>query len=62
MTTENRYGSHVLTIDWRDDYAVVKLEDLSQLRFPLLWSKHMTREQAWATRYLFTRIGPFETM
>lgn len=60
--TENRYGSHIMTIDWHDNYATVRVEDLAQLRFPLIWSKQMTKEQAWAVRYMFTRIGYFEVV
>lgn len=62
MTTESRYGSHVMTITWHDSYATVKIEDLAQLRFPLLWSKQMSKDQARAARHLFEQIGYFEVI
>jgi len=64
------YGSKVMTlrpisktvvIDGRDTTIIsdaqIKLEDLSELRFPLLWSKQFPIKEAHAFLHLFEATG-----
>ena len=68
-TTSARYGSRVLTAtfwietdrrgnpDIANSYAQLKLEDLGELRFPLIWSRGVTVEQAHAAIEIFEATG-----
>lgn len=56
------YGSHRLVIRYFADSnkAQISLEDISEFRFPLLWSHTVTDDQANAALELFRMIGPFD--
>ena len=58
---KERYGSYILTIRYFLDGkgASVKMEDLAELRFPLLWSETMTVEKANACLDFFKSVGYF---
>ena len=68
-TTSARYGCKILTANFwiakdergrvnnTDSYAQIKLEDLGLLRFPLIWSKSVTPEQAHAALKIFEATG-----
>ena len=68
-TTSARFGSQVLTAtfwietdrhgkpDLTKSYAQIKLEDLGELRFPLIWSQGATVEQAHAALAIFEATG-----
>lgn len=44
---KERFGSHVLKIEYRgDDFAQVRVDDLSNLKFPMLFSLPMSYEMA----------------
>ena len=43
-----------------DTLVQVKMYDLGAIRFPLVWSTYLTREQAQAAFELFQVIGYFE--
>ena len=61
-TIERRYGSYVMRIRYfaNDPHAQVTIEDISLLRFPLLWSRPMTDQQANGAMKLFDAIGYFD--
>ena len=68
-TTSARYGGRVLTAtfwietdrhgnpDIAKSYAQLKLEDLGEIRFPLIWSQSVTVEQAHAALKIFEATG-----
>lgn len=60
--TEHRYGQYILKTTWyRDaDVADVFVRDISEIRFPLKWSKRMTKAQAHGAIQLFESIGYFD--
>ena len=62
MTTlEYRYGPYLLSIRYQgNDYAQVTMYDISELRFPLLWSTGMTYSAANGAKALFESIGYFD--
>lgn len=56
-----RYGHHTIEIDYRDnDYAQVTINDLSNIRWPLVWSSGMTYKQANAALEIFKAVGYFD--
>lgn len=61
-TISESYGSYRLTIRYfaNSNKASVKMEDVSKLRFPLLWVHHMTDEQANAALDIFKAVGYFD--
>jgi hypothetical protein len=60
--TEYRYGQYILKAVWyRDaDAADVSVRDISEIRFPLKWSKRMTKAQAHGAIQIFEAIGYFD--
>ena len=60
--SEYRYGHYILKVTWyRDaDVADVSVRDISEIRFPLKWSKRMTKAQAHGAIQLFESIGYFD--
>lgn len=57
-TITERYGSHVLKIDYKgNDFAQVSVEDLSCFNFSLIFSRHMTYAQANSYLEIFKAIG-----
>ena len=68
-TTAARYGSKVLTANFwiitdkhgnpnlAKSHAQLKLEDMGELRFPLIWSQGATVEQAHAAIEIFEATG-----
>ena len=68
-TISARYGSRVLTAmfwietdkrgnpDLANSYAQLKLEDLGEIRFPLIWSQNVTVAQAHAAIEIFEATG-----
>ena len=61
-TLTESYGPYRLTIRYfaNSNRASVKMEDVSKLRFPLLWVHHMTDEQANAALDIFKAVGYFD--
>ena len=61
-TIKEGFGSYHLTIRYfeNSNKAQVTMEDISALRFPLLWSVPMNDEQANAALDLFKAIGYFD--
>lgn len=57
-----RYGSHQMKVRYfaNSNRAQVTMYDLSELRFPLLWSATLTDDQANAARDIFKTTGFFE--
>lgn len=55
-----RQGSHVLEVTYYDNYANVKVEDLSSFRFPLLYADTMKKDQANSYLELFKKRGYVE--
>lgn len=54
------YGKYRMSIDRRGDIAQVSVYDVSNLKYPLMWSKSLTNEQADAAKEMFEAIGYFE--
>lgn len=52
-----RYGHYKLEITYREKFASVKVEDLSSLKFPLIFSEHMSKEQANVYLEMFKELG-----
>ena len=59
-TIKERYGSHILTITYFEKSAKVTVEDLSEIKFPLIYSDIMTKENANAYLELFKECGYIE--
>lgn len=60
-TITEGFGSYRLRIDYKgNDFAQVTIEDVAQIRFPLMWSRPMTYAQANGALALFKMIGFFE--
>lgn len=61
-TIERRYGHYIMKLRYMANcnHVQVSIEDISLLRFPLMWSKPMTDEQANAAMTLFEAIGYFD--
>lgn len=61
-TLQRRYGSYIMTVRHLADCdkAQVSIEDISLLRFPLLWSRQLSDQQAHAAMALFESIGYFD--
>ena len=61
---EYSYGKYRLKIrypaDETKDFASVSMSDVSQLRFPLLWSMGMNKSQAAGAIELFKQTGYFD--
>ena len=59
---ESMYGGYRMKIRYSDneDFAQVSVYDLSNLRFPLMWSKGMSKAQANGAKALFEASGYFE--
>lgn len=57
-----RFGHYKLTIRYfaNSNKAQATMEDLSALRFPLLWSHPLTDEQANSALDIFMAIGYFD--
>jgi hypothetical protein len=58
-----RYGHYILSVRYpseEQDFAVVTMKDLSQLRFPVIWSSPMTKSQANGAIELFKQIGFYD--
>ena len=61
---EYRYGHYKLSVRYpskEKDFASVTMTDLSQLRFPLMWSSPMTKAQANGAIKLFKNIGYYDS-
>ena len=43
---KERYGSHILAITYFENSAKVTVEDLAEIKFPLIYSDIMTKENA----------------
>ena len=56
-TIEVRYGSHILTITYFENSAKVTVEDLAEIKFPLIYSGIMTKENANAYLEIFKVCG-----
>lgn len=52
-----RYGHYELEITYHEKFASVKVEDLSSLKFPLIFSEHMSKEQANVYLEMFKELG-----
>ena len=52
-----RYGGYKMEVEKRGNVFQVTVYDLGNLRFPLMWSKTMTAEQAKGAIDLFQAIG-----
>lgn len=61
-TITEGYGSYRLTIRYLADSnkATVKMEDVSKIRFPLLWVHTLTDNQANAALDIFKAVGYFD--
>lgn len=55
-----RYGSHILTITYYENSAKVTVEDLAEIKFPLIYSDIMTKENANAYLEIFKACGYIE--
>ena len=55
-----RYGSHILTITYYENSAKVTVEDLAEIKFPLIYSDIMTKESANAYLEIFKACGYIE--
>ena len=63
MTTiQERYGSHILTITYFKNSAKVTVEDLAEIKFPLIYSDIMTKEKANAYLEIFKACGYIEVV
>ena len=63
MTTiQERYGSHILTITYFENSAKVTVEDLAEIKFPLIYSDIMTKEKANAYLEIFKACGYIEVV
>ena len=51
------YSGKNLTARYYDNYASLTLYDLGTLRFPLVWSRSVTKEQATAALNIFEHTG-----
>lgn len=61
MTTiKERYGSYVLTITYFENSAKVTVEDLAEIKFPLIYSDVMTKENANLYLEIFKVCGYIE--
>ena len=40
------YGGYRMVIEHRENFEIVRVYDLGNLRFPLMWSKQMSAEDA----------------
>ena len=55
------FGRYRLEVRYTDeDYAQVTMSDVSQLRFPILWSVGMSKAQAKGAIEFFEKVGYFE--
>jgi hypothetical protein len=54
-----RFGGYQMEVDRRGNVSQVSVYDLSNLRFPLMWSKTMTNSQAEGAIALFQAVGYF---
>ena len=55
------YGRFRLEVRYTgDDYAQVTMSDVSQLRFPIIWSVGMSKAQARGAIEFFEKVGFFE--
>ena len=59
-TIKERYGSHILTIIYFENTAKVTVEDLAEIKFPLIYSDIMTKENANAYLEIFKACGYIE--
>ena len=55
-----RYGSHILTITYYENSAKVTVEDLAEIKFPLIYSDIMTKGNANAYLEIFRACGYIE--
>lgn len=56
-TITERYGSHILTITYFKNSAKVTVEDLAEIKFPLIYSGIMSKENANAYLKIFIEYG-----
>lgn len=54
------HGGYRMTVQYYDSNAQVTMYDLSNLRFPLVWSKTMTKAAARGASAIFESIGYFD--
>jgi len=52
-----KYGDHQLILVFEETFTRVKVEDLTQWRFPIVMSTQMTKQQAIAYKDMFEKIG-----
>ena len=57
---KERYGSHILTITYFENSAKVTVEDLAEIKFPLIYSDIMAKENANAYLEIFKTCGYIE--
>lgn len=57
------FGGYRLEVRYdgsENDFAQVTMYDLGELRFPMIWSTSMTKEQAVGAIELFKEVGYFD--
>ena len=54
------YGGYRMVIEHKKGYKLVKMYDLGALRFPLMWSKQMSAEDAQKAVQRFKGTGYYD--
>jgi hypothetical protein len=57
---EDTYGSHLMIVECYENDAQVTVYDHSSLRFPLMWSRPMSKKAAHGALELFRQIGYYD--
>lgn len=62
-TIKEAYGPYRLTITYKDhNYAQVTMENVAEIKFPVIWSMGLNYEAANGALELFKAIGYFDIM
>ncbi len=57
---EYAYGPYRMRQIFHPNFVQVSISDVSDLKWPLIWSMPMSKEQAVGARRLFEQVGYFD--